>query len=367
LSPDPAGFRKLLDSLSDGLIIKAPNRLNDFLIEGFESLATSKLIDTCNRHLNYLRISITDRCNLNCLYCVPSDRIPRLSHADILRYEEILRLVRIGADLGITKVRVTGGEPLVRKGVYEFLEQLGRIEGLADISITTNGVLLKDNLTRIKAAGICRLNISLDTLKRDKYRQITGFDAFDRVWEGIRCAQRMGFHPIKLNVVAMRGVNDDELLDFARLSMTEPYHVRFIEYMPIGKSRLNSGVPLLAPEIKMHLTALANLIPVGRGENDGPANRYKYEGAQGEIGFIHALSQHFCDACNRLRLTASGQLRPCLLSDHQEDLKGPLRAGATDQQLAEIFYKTVRHKPSDHNLGGDQSTRINSQMHSIGG
>ncbi len=330
-------------------------------------MATFQLIDTCNRHLNYLRISITDRCNLKCLYCVPPDRIPRLSHADILRYEEILRLLRIAVELGITKVRVTGGEPLVRKGVFEFLNRLGRLEGLADVSITTNGVLLKENLTRIKHAGIRRLNISLDTLNREKYRRITGVDAFDRVWQGVSIAQRMGFHPIKLNVVAMRGVNDDELLDFARLSVRDPYHVRFIEYMPIGKSRLNSTIPLLAPEIKTNLAKLGHLVPLRRSENDGPANRYKYEGAAGEIGFIHALSRHFCDTCNRLRLTASGQLRPCLLSDHQEDLKGPLRAGATDLELAEIFYRAVRHKPSDHNLACDTLNRISGQMHSIGG
>ena len=330
-------------------------------------MGTPKLIDGCNRHLNYLRISITDRCNLNCLYCGPSDCIPRISHKDILRYEEILRLVNIGLDLGITKVRVTGGEPLVRKGVLQFLDQLGGIKGLKDVSITTNGVLLKDNLKRIKAAGIQRLNISLDTLNRSKYRRITGFDAFDRVWEGIRCARQLGFYPIKINVVAMRDVNDDELLDFARLSINNPYHVRFIEYMPIGKSQLNTGMPLLAPEIKTRLSALSNLIPMSRSINDGPANRYKYEGAEGEIGFIQAMSRHFCNACNRLRLTASGQLRPCLLSDHQEDLKGPMRAGATDRELAEIFYKTVSLKPSDHNLEGQQSEHVKSQMQSIGG
>jgi cyclic pyranopterin phosphate synthase len=185
-----------------------------------------KLIDPCNRHLNYLRISITDRCNLKCLYCVPRDQIARLSHADILTYEEILRLVKIGVKLGISKLRVTGGEPLVRKGVYGFLNELSRIDGLADLSLTTNGVSLKDNLDKIKSAGIKRINISLDTLKRDKFHKIAGLDLFDQVWQGIEMARDMGFHPIKLNIVALNGINDDELEDMALLSFENPYPLK---------------------------------------------------------------------------------------------------------------------------------------------
>jgi len=183
-----------------------------------------KLIDSYNRHLNYLRISITDRCNLKCIYCVPRDRITRLSHADILTYEEILRLVRVGINLGISKVRVTGGEPLVRKGVYAFLGELSRISGLHDLSLTTNGVALVGNLEKIKSAGVKRINISLDTLKRQKYAQITGFDLFDQVWQGIEKALGMEFHPIKINVVALNGVNDDELIDMAKLSLEYSFH-----------------------------------------------------------------------------------------------------------------------------------------------
>jgi len=331
-------------------------------------LTALKLIDPYNRHLNYLRISITDRCNLKCIYCVPRNLIERLPHTEILKYEEILRIVRVGIKLGISKIRVTGGEPLVRKGVYGFLHQLSVLDGLTDLSLTTNGVSLKDNLEKIKAAGIRRINISLDTLNRKKYEQITGFDLFDQIWQGIEKALEMGFHPIKLNVVALDGINDDELTDMARLSFDYPLHIRFIEYMPIGESQLGNGPLLLAPEIKKRIcNELGQLISVRNSANDGPAQRYRFEGAKGEVGFIHALSQHFCDRCNRLRLTASGQLRPCLLSDRHEDIKGPLRSGCSDEQLAEIFLKAVRHKPSDHNLTIGNSLRVNGRMSAIGG
>ena len=317
--------------------------------------------------MNYLRISITDRCNLKCIYCVPRDLVPRLSHDEILTYEEILKLVRVGVKLGISKIRVTGGEPLVRKGVYEFLTELSRINGLTDLSLTTNAVALKDNIQRIKSAGIKRINISLDTINPEKFAKITGMDLFDQVWQGIEAALEMGFHPIKINVVALNGVNDDELIDMAQLSFDYPFHIRFIEYMPIGQSQMGNGPLLLAPEIKKRISVLGRLIPVRNSANDGPAQRYRLDGAAGEIGFIHAMSHHFCDRCNRLRLTARGQLRPCLLSDHHEDVRGPLRDGCSDDQLAEIFFKAVRHKPSDHNLALQNPTRVCGQMHSIGG
>ena len=230
----------------------------------------SKLIDNCNRHLNYLRISITDRCNLQCRYCVPQDLIPKLSHREILTYEEILRVVQVATRLGISKVRVTGGEPLVRKGVYDFLIDLVTTEGLKDVSLTTNGVLLKDNLEKIKSAGIKRINVSLDTLNRKKYLEITGYDDFDRVWQGIKKAHELGFYPIKINIVALDGVNDDELVEMARLSFRYPFHVRFIEYMPIGQSDFNTPALLLAPEIKDRISAVGNLVPVQGIEHDLP-------------------------------------------------------------------------------------------------
>jgi cyclic pyranopterin phosphate synthase len=276
-------------------------------------------------------------------------------------------MVRIGIKLGISKIRVTGGEPLVRKGVYGFLNELSAMGRLSDLSLTTNGVYLKDHLKKIKSAGIKRINISLDTLNRAKFQKITGLDLFDKVWQGIQKAYESGFDPIKLNIVALNGINDDELTDMARLSFDYPFHIRFIEYMPMGDSQMGNGPLLLAPEIKQRISVLGNLNPVRNSINDGPAQRYRFEGALGEIGFIHALSHHFCDRCNRLRLTASGQLRPCLLSDRHEDVKGPLRSGCSDEQLADIFYKAVHHKPSDHNLAVHNPHSVCGQMRSIGG
>ena len=327
-----------------------------------------KLIDPCNRHLNYLRISITDRCNLKCLYCVPRDQIARISHDEILTYEEILRLVKIGVKLGISKLRVTGGEPLVRKGVYGFLRELSNIDGLADLSLTTNGVALRDNLARIKSAGIRRINISLDTLNPKRYAQITGHDRLAQVWAAILEALAIGFHPIKLNVVALREINDDELIDLARLSVTYPLHVRFIEHMPLGDARLRTQSPLLTPEIRKRIEALGKLHPVRKEFLDGPAQRFALNGARGEIGFISAISHHFCEQCNRLRLTASGQLRPCLLADHQVDLNTPLRRGATDAELALLIRQAAAFKPPTHAIGDCRANgKIAGQMSAIGG
>ena len=331
-------------------------------------MLNQKLIDRYNRVLNYLRVSITDHCNLRCMYCVPREEIPWLSHAQILRYEEILRLIKIGAEMGIAKVRITGGEPLVRKGVYEFLADLNQINGLSDVSLTTNGVLLAENIARIHAAGIRRINVSLDTLSRQKYKEITGHDQYEKVWRGILAAREMGMGPIKINVVALKGINEDELIDFARLSFLYPFHIRFIEHMPIGTSGTKIGQHLLAPEIKARLGSLGKLVPIEKGGSyDGPAERFKFQGAMGEVGFIRPLSRHFCAHCNRLRLTASGQLRTCLLSDNQVDLKGPLRMGCSDSELAQILLNAVQHKPSEHHLSDHCNGNVNSQMSAIGG
>jgi cyclic pyranopterin phosphate synthase len=330
-------------------------------------LPNSKLIDPCNRNLNYLRISITDRCNLRCIYCVPNGFIPKLAHKEILSYEEILRIVRISVGLGISKVRITGGEPLVRKGVYDFLKRLTKIKRLLDISLTTNGVLLKDNINKIKSAGIKRINISLDTLNRKKYKKITGYDFFNQVWEGIKLAQKMGFDPVKINVVPLKGINHDELPDIAALSISYPFHIRFIEYMPMGTDPMESDRHFLFPEIKKCIDPFGKLIPVEKGINDGPAERFRFESARGEIGFIRPISRHFCKTCNRLRLTASGQLRPCLMSDVQVDLKTSLRKGCSDAELADIILQAVRLKPSGHNLYGDHPVGVSAQMCAIGG
>ncbi len=339
---------------------KNPMNQTPFSIHG------ARLVDRFNRHLNYLRLSITDRCNLRCVYCKP-DIDPKLPHDDILSYEEILRLMRVGVGLGVSKVRITGGEPLVRKGVNGFLASVARIDGLTDVSLTTNGVLLRDNLDSILASGIRRINVSLDTLNREKFKTITGLDMFDRVREGILLAEKRGLYPIKINVVALAGLNDDELEDFGRLSISHPFHIRFIEYMPMNRPRFTADSVLLTPEIKNRLRRLGTLSPVESGSTDGPAERYRFSDAAGEVGFISAMSHHFCGKCNRLRLTARGELRPCLLLDHQEDLRKPLRNGASDEELAAVFLEAIAHKPANHNLQSEKPDKIIGRMSSIGG
>ncbi|RJQ61583.1 MAG: GTP 3',8-cyclase MoaA [Desulfobacteraceae bacterium] len=331
-------------------------------------LPGSKLIDPFNRRLDYLRLSITDRCNLRCIYCQPEGLRRKLRHEEVLTYEEILRIARISLSLGIAKIRVTGGEPLVRRGVYGFLAELTDLEGLSDVSLTTNGVFLEEHIERIRKAGIRRLNISLDTLNREKYAKITGQDRFNQVWKGILAAEQMGFHPIKINIVALRGINEEEFSDFAGLTFKYPFHVRFIEFMPIGPNTDLNASALLTPEIKRRISVQGEIFPIAHESSDGPAERFRFEGAKGEIGFISALSRHFCGTCNRLRLTASGQLRVCLLSDIQFDLRKPLRSGASDRELADIFIEAVRVKPGRHLLACDRSfSGVSSQMSSIGG
>ena len=325
------------------------------------------LNDRYNRHINYLRISITDRCNLKCLYCRPSGKIDKLSHDDILRYEEILRIIHIFSEMGLTKIRITGGEPLVRKGVYDFLKKLPLVPGIKDVSLTTNGVFLAENILKIKNCGIRRLNISLDSLEREKFFHLTGYDKFNQVWKGIERAYELGFNPIKINVVALRGINEKEIPKFAELAFIYPFHIRFIEHMPIGISAVKADNPILSNEIKTLLSDVGNLEPIINGEFDGPAKRYKIRGAKGEIGIISPISHHFCNSCNRLRLTADGHLRPCLLSDYFEDLKTPLRSGCSNNELIDIILRTIKNKPSRHNFSTEKGLTVKSQMSSIGG
>jgi cyclic pyranopterin phosphate synthase len=329
---------------------------------------SNELVDREKRHLNYLRISVTDRCNLRCLYCVPDGRIPKLDHSDILSFEEILRILKIGIKLGIKKVRVTGGEPLMRKGVVAFLGQLARIKELKDVSLTTNGVLLSTYAQEIFNAGIRRINVSLDSLNPINFATITGYDQFHRVWEGIEKAHGIGFSPMKMNVVAMRGINDNEILDFAELSFKYPFHIRFIEYMPIGNSRTQAQNQILTPEIMDRVSSLGKLIAIDSGYTDGPARRYRIEGAKGEIGFISALSHHFCNHCNRLRLTADGKLRACLLSDDHLPVKAVLRSGGLDEEITDIFRSVAKQKATKHRLSpGGCSVVVRDQMQGIGG
>ena len=284
-----------------------------------------------------------------------------------MRYEELLRIVRIALKLGIKKIRLTGGEPFVRKGVQEFIPRLTSIKGLDDVSLTTNGVYLKENLEMLKAAGIKRINVSIDSLNRVKFKRITRFDYLTKVWEGIEKARDIGFYPIKLNVVIMKGINDNEVLDFGRLAIEHPYHIRFIECMPVGFES-NSLAFIPNSEIEKTLVhKFGPLIPVSPGQNDGPAERYRFDGGKGEIGLISPISNSFCQHCNRLRLTANGMLLPCLLSNIEVDIKDPLRKGCLDEELIEVFLKAVKEKPECHVLNFDNNQKVHRKMCSIGG
>ena len=327
------------------------------------------MVDKNNRKISYLRLSITDRCNLRCMYCMPEEGIDFLPHEKVLSYEEILRIVRLSIYRGIQKVRITGGEPLVRKGFTGFLKRMREIEGLEEITITTNGVLLKHYAAEIKECGVHRLNISLDSLKPEKFKKITGRDLFEQVWDGIQEAERLGFAPIKINVVAIKGVNDDEIEDFGRLTLEKPYHVRFIEHMPIGGSNnWNSEKFLSILEIYDRLQNVGPLVTIQRRNNlDGPAQRYKIEGAKGEIGLIGALSNHFCAVCNRLRLTSDGHLRSCLFSESEIDVLPLLRNGESDEAVLGLIEKAIKEKPERHNLNIQGHRSCTRQMSSIGG
>jgi len=327
------------------------------------------LLDPFNRRLNYLRISLTDRCNLRCVYCMPKDGVPKLFHEDILTYEELLRLARLSVRLGIKKIRLTGGEPLIRKNLLDFIVSLKKIPGIQDISLTTNGVLLAEKAQALWEAGVKRINISLDTLNREKYSEITRYDFFDQVWEGIQKAERIGFSPIKINVVAMRGINDDEILSFGRVSYEKPYHIRFIEFMPVGQeNNWQTERFLSSEEILKKLQTLGPLLTIDGQEMDGPAKRMAYAGAGGEIGLISPISEHFCPSCNRLRLTAEGRLMVCIFSDDETDLRTPLRQGATDEILEAVIQEAISHKPKEHPLQlGPLSRKCQRQMSKIGG
>jgi len=325
-------------------------------------------IEKGHKPINYLRLSVTDRCNLRCVYCMPEEGIDFLPHSSILTYEEMLRLVKISARSGIRKVRLTGGEPLVRKGFIGFLEKLCEIEELEEITLTTNGVLLKEYAKPLKECGICRLNVSLDTLKAERFLQVTGRDYFDRVWEGILEAEKCGFNPLKINVVAIRGVNDEEILDFARLTVEKPYHVRFIELMPVGKENIWSDERFISiEEILSAIEPLGPLRPILSNSLDGPAKRYILEGGKGEIGLIGAMSHHFCDSCNRLRLTAEGHLRTCLFSDQEIDVKTPLREGKGDDYILGLLTSAAINKTKDRGPIESGPRKCIRHMSSIGG
>lgn len=310
----------------------------------------TRLSDSFQRPLNYLRISVTDRCNLRCVYCMPPEGIPLLSHEEILNYEEICIVAQAAAELGIVKVRLTGGEPLVRTGLTHLVAMLAQIEGIDDISMTTNAELLERYADELKGAGLRRINVSLDSLRSDRFQSITRVGRLDNVLRGIEAAKSAGLSPVKTNTVVIRGTNDDEVIDFARLTIEGDWHVRFIEYMPFANGD-DKADDLLVPisEIKRNIETLGRLEPT-YDSGGGPARYFRLQGSKGTIGFISPVSEHFCQACNRLRLTADGKLRPCLFSDDEIDLHGPLRHGADTDDIKRLIREAASCKPEGHRL-----------------
>lgn len=323
------------------------------------------LFDSWQRQINYLRVSVTDRCNLRCLYCTVKT-MPSLSHDDVLRYEEIERLVQVAASLGINKVRLTGGEPLARADLSKLVGMISRIEGIDDISLTTNGTLLSRYAAELKEAGLKRVNVSLDTQKEDRFRSITGRDSLREVLAGIEAARLAGLEPIKINMVVLRGINDDETIDFARMSISEGWHVRFIEFMPFGVPGTEAIDAVSVREIRERIQSLGKLEPYIGKTGNGPAKYYRFPGARGTIGFITPMTEHFCASCNRLRLTSDGQLRPCLLDDDEVDLRETLRNGASTEELKRLIQRAVDIKRERHHLN-EGLTRGRRPMSQIGG
>jgi cyclic pyranopterin phosphate synthase len=312
------------------------------------------LSDSFQRPIDYMRVAITDRCNLRCVYCMPEEGVTWMPHTNILSYEELLSIIRAGAELGITKIRLTGGEPLVRLGIVDFVHMISQIPGIEDISMTTNAIYLAKYAADLQKAGLNRVNVSLDTLNPEKFKQICrgkneGAE-LSNVLSGIKAAKETGLNPVKINMVVMVGVNDDEILDFAQKTVDDDWHVRFIELMPFTGHDGKTPAGLTAREIKKRIDPLGKMEPYKHKWGNGPAKYYQLPGAKGTLGFITALSEHFCFSCNRLRLTADGKLRPCLMSETMIDLREPLRSGISSDQLKDLIKEAVTAKPMGHNL-----------------
>ncbi len=321
------------------------------------------LKDGFSRIIDYMRVSVTDRCNLRCVYCMPDKGVPAVTHDDILRYEEITRIISVAAELGVRKIRITGGEPLFRRNVQSLIRDLKRLNAIDDLSLTTNGMLLERYAEELRDAGLNRVNVSLDSLRPERYREITCGGDLDTVMKGIEKALNIGLDPVKINMVPIRGMNDDEIEEFGRLTINTPYHVRFIEFMPVGNgSFYDENKRITTDEIKERIGVLGALEPV-RVRKNGPAKYYRLPAAQGVIGFIAGMTHHFCRDCSRLRLTADGKLRPCLFSETEIDLRSALRRGATDEELKRLLKLAVEVKPEGHYIlekeeGGRPMSRI---------
>lgn len=328
------------------------------------------MIDSQGRKIDYLRISITDRCNLRCIYCMPKEGIELLSHDKILTFEEILRVVKNAAILGISKIRITGGEPLARLGIVKLIKDIKQTPGIEEVSITTNGILLENHIDELIEAGLDRLNISLDTLDEERYKRITRNGNLKKVLRGINLAIEKGISSIKLNAVIIKEINYSEIMDFVRLSEKLPIDIRFIELMPIGEGCKFTSVS--NDEIRSVISKHRNLVPFSQLKGSGPATYFKSPLSKGSIGFISAISHEFCSECNRIRLTAEGFLKLCLHWNKGIDLKKSLRNGIDDEKLLEILSQAIINKPAKHQMNETNSIEKHfdlekRKMYQIGG
>jgi len=329
----------------------------------------SRLKDTFGRVIDDLRISLTDRCNFRCVYCMPAEGLPWLPKREILSYEEILRLARIFIDLGIRTIRLTGGEPLMRQDIDVLIEGLTQLEPTLDLSMTTNGFFLKEKVRRLAEAGLKRINVSLDSLQPERFERMVRRDGrlVFKILEGMRLAREVGLAPIKMNCVVMRGYNDDELTEFVRLGRENDYQVRFIEYMPLdaqGEWSMKTVVP--GAEILARIHAVFPLAPASNNGSE-PATVYRFADERGSIGVIASVTEPFCDHCNRIRITADGQLCTCLSSLREHNLKGLLRSGASDEEIADFIIAAVWKKEAGHRINQPDFVKPARPMSSIGG
>lgn len=307
------------------------------------------MIDQFGRRVEYLRISVTDKCNLRCVYCMPMEGLPWLKREQLLSYEEIVQIVSTMAKMGLRRIRLTGGEPLVRRDLPDLVRMLAAVPGIDDISLSTNAVLLAEFAEALRSAGVDRVNVSLDSLRPERVDSISRrLGTFPKVMEGLRAAEEVGFEPIKLNVVVIRGQNDDEIADFAEATRDRPWHIRFIELMPTGANlELSARDFVSSNEILKTIRGLGDLEAVPGPGGNGPARYFSLPDAVGTIGVITPMSHNYCELCNRMRLTADGQLRPCLFGAQQTNLREPLRAG---DDLTPLIEETLRTKPERHYL-----------------
>jgi cyclic pyranopterin phosphate synthase len=330
--------------------------------------AVEPLVDAFRRPITYLRVSVTDRCNLRCVYCMPEAGLPWIPKPDVLTFEEITSIVGAAASIGVRSIRLTGGEPLIRRDLDHLVAMIAAVPGIDDIALSTNGLLLEQQAPALAAAGLRRVNVSLDTLHEDRFTAIARRPGLDRVLAGIDAAIAHGLGPVKINCVVMRGANDDELESFARMTRERAVHIRFIEVMPVHDNvEMQKDAWVSSDEVLARLGALGELHAVPNPHGNGPARTFAYDDAPGTVGVISPLAHDYCETCNRVRLSADGRLKLCLFGDNMIDLRTPLRTGGGEEAIVDILRASMHVKPERHHLDLGQTASMMRAFSEIGG